>query len=153
MGVLYDYFRAPSLAQVRAHMDENDAHSPVPGTFDGIELKNFDPGVVLGRLVGFVTGQEWNTELVRDRLIWPEGAEQDMEYEGPWVVVLPDGVRDILAGIPAERMTELAERWAAIDELSPHADPEFMRELVSEFAALAARARENDDSLFCWMSL
>lgn len=82
MGVLYDYFRAPGVAEVRRHMDESD-FSPVPGTFDGIELKSIDPNVILGKLVGFVVGREWSSDLVHDRLIWPEGGEQDSSHEGP----------------------------------------------------------------------
>jgi hypothetical protein len=73
MGVLYDYFRAPGLAEVRGHLDANEAFSPVPGTFTGIELKNIDAGVILGHLVGFATGQGWSKDLARERLIWPEG--------------------------------------------------------------------------------
>jgi hypothetical protein len=153
MGVLYDYFRAPGVAEVRRHMDENDAFSPVPATFDGIELKTIDPSVILGKLVGVVTGREWSTDLVDDRLIWPEGGEQDLMHEGPWVTVLDDRARDVLAGIPADQVPALAERWAAVEEFRGYADPEFLREVLADFTALAAQARGQGESLYCWMSL
>ncbi|GIE01244.1 hypothetical protein Adu01nite_25940 [Paractinoplanes durhamensis] len=153
MGVLYDYFRAPGTAEVLAHMAEHDAFSPVPDTFDGIELKSIDPAVILARLVGFVTGRAWSVDLVDERLIWPEGGEQDMEHEGPWVSVLDDPSRDVLAGIPADRIPELADRWAAVEEFSGFADPEFLRDVIAEFAALATRARAHGESLYCWISL
>lgn len=153
MGVLFDYFRAPGVAEVRRHMDENDAFSPVPVTFDGIELKTIDPSVILGQLVGFVTDREWSTDLVDERLIWPEGGEQDMSHEGPWVTVLDDRTRNVLADIPADRVPELAERWATVEEFGGHADPEFLREVVADFTALAQRARERSESLYCWSSL
>lgn len=153
MGVLFDYFRAPSEADVRRQMDEDDAFSPVPATFDGIELKTIDPGVILGKLVAIATDQEWSTDLVDDRLIWPEGGEQDITHEGPWVSVLGNGVRDVLAGIPADRVPELAERWASVEEFGGYADQEFLRDVVADFIALALRAREQGESLYCWMSL
>ena len=153
MGVLFDYFRAPGAAQVRRRLDENDASSPVPATFDGVELKTIDPTVILGRLVAFASGREWSPGLIEDRLVWPEGGEQDVTHEGPWVVVLGDRVRDVLADIAAGRVPELAERWATTEELGRFADPEFLRGVVSDLAALAVRARANGESLYCWMCL
>lgn len=152
MGVLYDYFRAPGEADVRRHLDENDASSPVPATFDGIELKTIDPTVVLGQLVAFATGREWSLEVVNDRPIWPAG-EPDAAHEGPWVSVLDDRARDALADIAADRAAELAVRWAAIEEFGGYADEEFLRETIVGFAGLASRAREHGESLYCWMCL
>jgi hypothetical protein len=153
MGVLYDYFRAPGVAEVHRHMGDNDGFSPVPATFDGIDLKNIDPSVTLGQLVGFATGREWSTDLVDERLIWPEGGEHDTAYQGPWVTVLDDRTRDVLAGIPADRMPELAERWATIEELDGLCDPELLHDVLADLAALAAQARGHGESLYCWMSL
>ncbi len=134
-------------------MDENHASSPVPATFDGIDLKTIDPTVILGKLVASVTGQQWSTDLVDDRLIWPEGGEQDMTHEGPWVTVLGDHARDVLAGIPADRVPELAEQWAAAEEFRGHADEQFLREVLAGVTGLAVRARDHGESLYCWMSL
>ncbi|MEU8241258.1 hypothetical protein AB0C07_23685 [Actinoplanes missouriensis] len=153
MGVLYDYFRAPSVAAVRAHMDENEADSPLLGDFDGLALKTIDPSVILGQLVAFAMGREWGTDLVDDRLAWPENGEQDPEHEGPWVTVLDDRVRDVLAGIAADRVPELAERWAAVEEFGGFADADYLREVITDFTALATRAREQGESLYCWMTL
>ena len=153
MGLLYDYFRAPGVAEVRSHMDADDAFSPVPEVFDGIDLKGIDPTVVLGRLVGLVTDRGWAPDLGQDRLVWPEGGEQDLEHEGPWVTVLDDRVRDVLAGVAAERVPDLAGRWAATEEFGRPGDAEFLRDVVSDLAALAMRARERGESLYCWMSL
>lgn len=153
MGVLYDYFRAPGVPEVRRHLDENDGSTPVPAPFDGLDLKSIDPGVILGRLIGFATAREWTVDLVADHLIWPEGAEQDMEYEGPWVTVLDDWARDVLAGIPAAQIPALAERWATIEEFSGHADPAFLSEALTDLITLATQARGHNESLYCWMSL
>ena len=134
-------------------MDEDDAMSPVPSAFDGIELKTIDPGVLLGQLIAAATGSGWSPRLVGEKLIWPEDGEQDMEHEGPWVTVLDDGCRDALAAIPAGGVPGLAEQWATAEEFHGHGDPEFLREVIAEFAVLAGRAREKGESLYCWMSL
>jgi hypothetical protein len=153
MGVLFDYFRAPGVAEVRRHLDEHEASSPVPGTFDGIELKMIDPAVILRKLVCFVIGANSDANSVNERLIWPEGGEQDLAHEGPWVTALDDRSRDVLAGISADRIPELAARWATVEEFGGHADPEFLRDVVADLAALAVRAREHHESLYCWICL
>jgi hypothetical protein len=48
---------------------------------------------------------------------------------------------------------ELAGRWASAEEFGGYADLEFLREVVAGFAALAVRARERGESLYCWSSL
>ncbi|MFI1990493.1 hypothetical protein [Actinoplanes sp. NPDC020271] len=152
MGVLIDYFRAPDVVAVREHLDEHDGDSPV-GAFDGVGLKWIEPGVTLARVIGFATDREWSVDLVDEKLVWPVGAERDMEYEGPWVSVLDDGSRDVLADIDAARIPELADRWAQIEEFHGLADPEHLREVLTELGALAARAREHGESLYAWMCL
>lgn len=153
MGVQYDYFRAPGPAEVQAHMAENEVFSPVPETFDGIQTEDVDPSVVLGQLVAFAAGRSWSADLVDDDMVWPADGEQNMAHEGPWVTALDDGVRDVLAAIPAERVPELAERWARIDEFDGTADVEALQGLVSDLAALAGRAQKDGESLFSWMAL
>jgi hypothetical protein len=70
------------------------------------------------------------------------------------VTVLDDQARDVLADIRADRVPELAERWASIEEFRGDVPgPEFLREVVADFSALALRARERSESLFCWMCL
>jgi hypothetical protein len=125
----------------------------VPATFDGIELKTIDPAVILGQLIAFAIGEDWRPGLAGERLIWPEGGEQDMSHEGPWVTVLGDRARDELAGIPADRIPELAERWAAVEEFAGLADAEFLRDVIADLTALARRAGADRESLYCWMSL
>jgi hypothetical protein len=155
MGVLTDYFRAPQVSLVQQRMVDTGGGPLVTAqsetsVFDGVELKSIDHAVVLAQLVGFATGRDWNID---GRLIWPAGTEHDVEHEGPWVVVLDDGTRDVLADIPSGRVPELADRWAGIEEFGGLADPGDLREAISGLSALAARARDAGESLFCWISL
>ena len=155
MSVLYDYFRAPSVTAVLQQMELREGGPLVSAddaAFDGVELKGIDPPVALGQLIGFVTDRPWDASLVSDRLIWPAGDAAD-EHMGPWVVALDDPARDALAGIPAERVPALAERWARIEEfggLVPAAD---LGAVLADLIGLAGRARRESDSLFCWICL
>ncbi|GLY05890.1 hypothetical protein [Actinoplanes sp. NBRC 101535] len=152
MGVLYDYFRAPALDEVRRLLDDTEGESPL-GTFDGLDLKSLEPSVAVGQLIAAVLDQEWTMSLVADRLIWPMSAETDPEYDGPWVTVLGDHARDVLAGIPADRVPALATQWATAEEFHGHGDPSFLATVIPELSALASRAREAGESLYCWSSL
>ncbi|WIM99331.1 hypothetical protein ACTOB_002981 [Actinoplanes oblitus] len=150
MGVLYDYFRAPGPAEVRAHMDAHEASSPVPEVYEGVGLKMIDPAVCLAQLIGFVTGGPGGSG---ELLVWPAGTEADGDYPGPWVTVLGDEARDVLAGIPAERVPELAGRWSGIEEFGGFLDADFLGEVITDLAGLAARARERHESIYCWICL
>jgi len=158
MGVLTDYFRAPSVAAVLEQLAQRDGGPLVSedsgsSAFDGVELKSVDPPVALGQLVAFAMDKAYSSDLVDDRLIWPEGGEQDPDHMGPWVAALDDHTRDALAGVPAQRVPDLAERWAAIEEFGGVIPVEDLRSAVARLTALARRARDNDESLYCWISL
>jgi hypothetical protein len=124
--LLHDYFRAPSAEAVRARMDGDDG-SPLAG-FDGEDLKNLDPALLLPRLAGPAAEHGAGTDL-----IWPE---DPTEWDGPWVVAVDDRTRDALAGITADQVAD-----------------EELREPARRLIALAGRARAAGDGLFCWMSL
>jgi hypothetical protein len=158
MGVLTDYFRAPSVAAVQEQMAQRDGGPLVSedsqsSAFDGVELKGVDPAVTLGRLAAFAMDTAYSSDLFEDRLIWPEGGEQDTEHLGPWVVALDDRTRDTLAGVPAQRVPDLAERWAAIEEFRGVITVDGLRSAVEQLTALAGRARDSGESLYCWISL
>jgi hypothetical protein len=131
--VLHDYFRASSVAAVQARMNVDD-DSPLTA-FDGEDLKNLDPTSVLGQFVRRA-GHQGDTDIGTD-LIWPA---DPTEWEGPWVVVLDDETRDTLAGITT-------------DELPALAQPDIVLEPAQRLVALAARARDAGEPLFCWISL
>ncbi|WP_435207205.1 hypothetical protein [Micromonospora sp. bgisy143] len=159
MGVLYDYFRAPDDEAVAKLMAVTDGEPVVregdSSVEDAVDGKGIDPKVILGRVVSFALDVPWSSDLVGQQLIWPDDAAQDPEHEGPWVVVLNDGTRDVLAEIPDSRLPALAEQWSHIEELSDYSDtqPEVMLSRLREFVDLARRARTNGDSIYCWICL
>ncbi|MFU8873523.1 hypothetical protein [Micromonospora sp. SL4-19] len=159
MGVLYDYFRASDDEAVAKLIAATDGGPVVreedPPAVDAVDGKGIDPRVVLGKVVSFALDVPWATDLIGERLIWPDGAGEDPEYEGPWVVVLSERARDALAEIPDDRLPGLAERWSHIEELSYYSDtqPEVMLPRLRELVGLARRARTSGESIYCWICL
>jgi hypothetical protein len=131
----YDYFHAK-------HVTGDD-------DFDSLHLKHIDPTVALGQLVAFVLDQPYSVDLVDDRLVYPKGGANDPDYEGPWISELPDSVRNRLAEVPAERVPELAERWAGIEEFDGLFPAEHLRTVITDLVALSAEALLAGEALYC----
>ncbi|WP_422736555.1 hypothetical protein ACN263_23880 [Micromonospora sp. WMMD729] len=159
VGVLYDYFRASDDEAVAKLMADTDGEPVVreggSSVEDAVDGKGIDPNVILGKVVSFALDVPWTSDLVGERLLWPDGAAEDREYEGPWVVVLGEGARDVLAEIPDDRVAPLAEQWSRIEELSHYSDtqPEAMLSRLREFVGLARRARASGQNIYCWICL
>ncbi|MEU4366488.1 hypothetical protein [Micromonospora chersina] len=154
MGVLYGYFRAADDAAAVRLMDELDggpvAVSGDGGTVDAIDLKGIEPTVTLGKLVSFVRGVDWEVDTIVSGLLW-SGDEQ----EGPWLMSIDPDTRDTLASIDDAQAPELSARWGRIEELAwggPPADDE-MLPVIEQIAALARRARDAGENLYCWCCL
>ncbi|MEU4477630.1 hypothetical protein AB0F68_06085 [Micromonospora sp. NPDC023966] len=154
MGVLFDYFRAEDDAAAVSLMENLDG-GPVVASGDGaavdaIDLKGIEPTVTLGKLVSFVRGVDWEVNLVDLKLLWSRD-----EHEGPWLMSLDGATRDTLASIDDARVLELSARWGRIDELAwggPLPDDQ-MLPVIEEIAALARRARDAGENLYCWCCL
>lgn len=159
---IYDYYRA-------ANRDEAINLALLPGGpfrgrdagADVLELKNFDPIVVMGQLLAFVLDVEWSPRLYKSEYIvptapQPEGPdipEDSPWFEGPWAADLGVFFRDAFADVDDARLPEISERWRAIEELGGSYPAEWAREAVEAFVALARRARDAHQSLYCWICL
>ncbi|MFJ9692855.1 hypothetical protein [Kitasatospora sp. NPDC101183] len=150
MGVLTDYFRAPDAAVVVRELEAREGFRP---DFDGVQAKRIDPGVVLGGLVAALNGEPWRVDLVEETLVWPtESADPADQQDGPWVTELGDATRDTLAGADEGRLPAAVEEWSRSEELDG-ADPSDLLPLAEELIALARRAREAGERLYCWICL
>jgi hypothetical protein len=149
--LLFDYFRAPDADAVRRVVDAGDGCTPMGEVFDGIDARRVDPAIVLGMLIAAIRQVPWSPDLVRERLVWPAGGEQDLDHEGPWVTELNASARDALA--EAGDLPRVAREWARIEELGGHLDVAEAQAFIETMAGLARRAREADELMFCWMSL
>ncbi|MDG4759169.1 hypothetical protein [Micromonospora sp. WMMD710] len=154
MGVLYDYFRAKDdAAAVRLMKDfEGGPFAVSRGgiAVDAVDLKGIEPTVTLGKLVSFVRQVDWEVSLVDLELLWSED-----EQDGPWLMSLDRATRDTLASISNAQVLELSAQWGRIEELAwsgPLSDDE-MLPVIEKVAALAQRARDAGEDLYCWCCL
>ncbi|MER7005311.1 hypothetical protein ABT297_20005 [Dactylosporangium sp. NPDC000555] len=151
MGVLYDYFRAAddaSATKLIENLDGGPAGAGNSATADAIDLKGIDPTVMLAQLVCFVRGVEWSVDVIEEHLVWSRN-----ESAGPWVFSIGDDVRDTLASITEAQMPGLSARWGRTEELAwdgPLPD-DAMLPVIEQISALARRARDAGDHVYCWV--
>jgi len=142
MGVLYDYFAAPS--------DDAAAATIIGGPkrrFPTVETKSLDPAVVMGQLEELLTGRAYDDVAEDPR--WGDGVA--IEHDGDVLVLtVTDGLRDGLAA--ADDLDEVAVRWAEVEELDGF-DPALLADVLHDLKALAAEAKRNGERLYCWASV
>lgn len=144
MGVLYDYFAAPSDELAVTAVETG----PVAVPFPAVQLKGIDPIVQFGTLEALLTGVDYDTVTTNPR--W--GRVLTLLDDGERVVVsLTDGVRTALADADAARLREVAEPWSRTEELDGWAEPDDLAAVLVELAALAGQASARGDQLYCWI--
>jgi hypothetical protein len=167
MGVLFDYFRASDSDAVMQACAVTGGKSPLlEGQFPGLELKGIDGSVILGQLVAFIRGVEWDTDLVGSTTVYPSAEtmppdnaawatlDEDSPWAtGPWVIELAVDIRDTLAAVPAEDIPALGVRWSQIDEFGNSIEGGYCAGLVQEIVAFARDAVSHDEMLYVWCSL
>jgi hypothetical protein len=180
MGVMYDYFAAPSdAAAAEMVMVQGGLGGPAPvspalqeairardrdairrlmrpkvRTPDSgilvLEAKGFDPVVQLGTLEALLTGEQYDTIAGRPRA-GHKVAERGQE--GPWVVTLTDELQSALAAAPREQIVTVAARCLETEEFRDRGDPEILAEFLLELADLARQADRRDERLYCRICL
>lgn len=139
MGVMYDYFAAPSDEVAAAVLDGGPVH------LEPVETKSLDPVVVMGKLEALLTGRPY------DDVVDDERSAQLLAMEGDGevlVLTVTDGLRDGLA--QANELPEIAAAWAEAEELSGW-DPQQLAGVLGELQALAKKAVSKDERLYCWV--
>ncbi|MCO5974372.1 hypothetical protein [Actinoallomurus soli] len=170
MGVLFDYFRAPDREAALRLLDEGDGVPTGPATIgagvDALDAKGIDPHVILGRLLGLILAVPWSVGLVETVCVWPPEetkprSREEMERlpeespwnTGPWVEEIDDRLRDAFAGVDDYALPSIADQWARIEEFDGHMDASLALDIIEGFVALARRARQANDRLYCWTCL
>jgi len=169
VGVLFDYFRAPDREAALRLLDQGDGVPCGPATFgasvDALDAKGIDPDVILGKLVGLILAVPWSVDLVETVGVWPpEGRPRSLEEmdrlpeesswnTGPWVEELGNRIRDAFAEVDDYALPSVADEWARIEEFGGRTDAAFALDFIEKFVALARRARQANDRLYCWMCL
>jgi hypothetical protein len=152
MGVLYDYFSAPSDEAAAATIDRvggpgapSDDRPPLP-PFDTIPTRGIDPLTDLRLLEALLTGRvPEESSRTREPLVDSDGHA--------WVVALSDELQAALAGADGERLGAVAGQWLQIDDLFRHPDPAELASWLGELAALARRSLGRSERLYCWISV
>jgi hypothetical protein len=155
MGILCDYFRAPDRAAALAlHQHEDGLFEAAARTgTEAIDLKGIDPVVILGKLVGLLSGAPFEEMLLSgiptDHIPGPEllTSEEDERI----LVELSAFVRDTLAAATEPALAEAAPLWAGIEEFSHSTwfEPDEMRPVIDDLAGLARRARDAGQMMYC----
>ncbi|WP_106243638.1 hypothetical protein [Nonomuraea fuscirosea] len=160
MGVFYDYYRAANR-QAAVEKPDYPRVVGIPGrpAFDTVESKWFNPWDSLSGLIAVIRNVPYSSDLVRTVELYPppeNAPKTDQELAalpedspylvGPGMEELPVDVRDTLADVSDGRLGELGERWAAENG----SDPDSLAGLIAELRDLARRARDEDQSLYCW---
>jgi hypothetical protein len=101
---------------------------------DVVDTTWLDPVVHLGRLRAVLTG---------------EGEDLRLRKVRPHVDRVPDDVRDALAAVPLDGVSDLGDRWAATDELTADAiSPAEAKALLHDLVALCVAGRETGQGLY-----
>jgi hypothetical protein len=149
MGVLFDYFRAPDASTATAVLERvggpttPDPDAPV---LDAVAGKGFEPEVMLRTLQSLLTGVPYD-ELPEAELVAMEGED------GPWILQLSEELRDALADAPARRLPAVAEQWVRTEEFWEHPPGTEVVPFLGEVTALARRAQQAGECLYCWICL
>lgn len=165
MGLICDYFAAPSDESAAGVVDRDGGPAGVPapsGWSHGVPAPaaaatgsalptvaggSIDPVVVLGTVTALLTGRTFDEVLAaRDRR-----DPVAMQDDGAEVVLrVDDVVVDALTRADPAALTAASVPWSRTDELAGISDPESLAEFLHDLAALARGARERGEALYCW---
>lgn len=178
MGVIYEYFAAPSDAAA-AEMVHAGPGGPLPASQDlrealrtgdreairlamrpkvrladsGVPVlstKGIDPLVQMGTLEALLTGEQYDVVAGRPRT---GHLVADRGHEGPWVVTLTDELHAALAMAPRDQIVAVAAPWSETEEFRGQGDPEVLADFLLELAELARQADQRGERLYCWICL
>jgi len=126
-----------------------------PEAWPAVEFKRLET-VKLGRLEAILTERSYE-QTVADRRTELVATGGDA---GPWIIRVADSLVDALAGLPPERVSDVAEAWTQTQELRRDAAgqlrPEEIVSLidrVNRMSQLAAYARSSGLPMLLLMSL
>ena len=155
MGVLTDYFSAPSDAAAASALDRvggpgqpTAGPSPSP-PFDTFQSKGLDPYVIMGKLEKALTGQDYQVITSGSRygrMVAKGGAQ------GPWVVKVSNQLQTALSLAGGDQLARAAAEWSLAEELAG-ASSEEMTGVLKGLSGLARRATAKDEHLYCWVCL
>lgn len=173
MGVLFEYFTAPSDSDAAATIDreggpaEPAGSSPEPArrgwfgrrpkgsdvippgpAYTTVPDTGIDPVVQGGTLEELLTGRPYE-EIEQDprwghSLATRNGGERV-------VLTLTDGLVEALAQADDELLATVAVPWSQTEEFFGAGDPEALTALLQDLSGLAREARSSGQTVYCWV--
>lgn len=143
MGLLIDYFAAPSDDDARAALAEG------PGDrFPSTDGPGIEPVVNLGMFEELLTGKTFEQQL-DDPASRPVIASANDDQI--LVIKLEDGFVRALAGAERSGLDGLAVPWSQIEEFGGAADPEALANFLHRLQDLAQTAISAGSAIYCWI--
>jgi hypothetical protein len=165
LGHRFVYFRTTDTEDAKRVLEYPDGPHGTVG-FDVVDAPGIDAFATLGELVALIGGTRWGIGSVPYVSVWPPVADEPESIEefnalpadSPWrssphsLQELGVAVRDTLAALEDDRLTDIAVDWARTPSLAQYSDstPTAIGALVADLVALARRARDADSWLYCW---
>lgn len=160
MGIYFDYFRAADDDAARATRTLTGGPLATAGAqlgqFDGVGTKAIFPDPHLEQLAALAADRPYERGPQTSERLWPSpDTPPPVEETSPWltdpaVERLATRLRDVLADIDPDSVVDLGRRWAAELVDIP---VDVATEVIVGLSALARRAREDGQELFCWSTL
>jgi hypothetical protein len=158
MGVLIDYFTAPSdelaaetvdwLGGPAAGAKSRGLFGRARAGYPVVHGGEIDPVVMLGTLEELLTGLTF-AEQLSDK---SSGKTLAVRNEGERVVVrVRDALVSALAHAPASKLAEVAGPWSQTEEFWGRGDPEQLLEFLGKLQLLSGRTAEAGTGVYSWI--
>jgi hypothetical protein len=150
MGVLFDYFAAPSDEAAASALETVGGPAAAPtGSFDAVTFR-VDPVVQLGKLESLLTGLAYEAVTSDPR----SGHAVAVGNEGEqFVLAVTDRLQAAIASADDARLSAVAVPWSQTEEFWGMGDPGDVADGLRRLASLARNAVERGERLYCWVSL
>jgi hypothetical protein len=143
MGLLTYYFAAtPERAAAI------DIQNGPTGPEDVLAVSGVEPNVTMATLEAILTGAD-GMKIIDQGNVKPIA---DGGPDGPWLIALRPQLHEALLTTVPDGWHAVAERWVATDELAGM-PVDVAVSFLEKLAALAGRASEHSQRLYCWVSL
>jgi hypothetical protein len=171
MGVLFDYFAAPTDAQAAATIDwvGGPSNPPIsihpgkrglfgrrikgaedrPSGFRTVRDTGVDPVVKAGTLEALLTGRTFEEILAGS----PERPVAIRDEGQQLVLRVSEGLVDALARSAPESLADVAVPWSQTEEFRGQGDAHILGDLLVDLADLARYARSHGEAVYGWVSV
>ena len=144
MGLLVEYFTAPTDEAAASTIDGGPARSGLPV----LDEWNIEPSIQMANLEEVLTGRSW-----KEIAVGGDGVVADRDGGERLVLRLTDTLVDALVSSTPEQLELTAGSWSRAEEFYGQADPEMLTEFLAALSGLAREAGAGGRNVYCWVSV